>query len=87
MKEKTIFVCQNCGYQSLKWLGRCPQCSEWNTMLEERVEEKEEKRGLVSTSKPIPFTEIKKEEEGRIQTGLKEFDRVLGEVQLRAPLF
>ncbi len=78
MKEKTIFVCQNCGYQSLKWLGRCPQCSEWNTMLEERLEEKDEKRGLISTSKPIQFTEIKKEEEGRIQTGLKEFDRVLG---------
>ncbi|MCP2520385.1 DNA repair protein RadA [Candidatus Aminicenantes bacterium AC-335-B20] len=78
MKEKTFFVCQNCGYQSLKWLGKCPQCSEWNTMLEERIEEEEEKRGFVSASKPIPFTEIKKEEEERINTGLKEFDRVLG---------
>ncbi|MBE3554336.1 MAG: DNA repair protein RadA [Thermicanus sp.] len=77
-KTKNKFVCQQCGYESAKWMGRCPGCSEWNTMVEER-EEKEEKRWLSNRmEKPIPFNEVKGETAPRIQVGFRELDRVLG---------
>jgi len=44
-KIKTKYVCQSCGYESAKWMGRCPGCNEWNTLVEEFVEEKKAKRG------------------------------------------
>jgi DNA repair protein RadA/Sms len=81
-KAKTHFVCQSCGYQAPKWLGRCPGCQEWNTFVEERViEEKTPERdllGLERDSVPTPLTEIVAEERGRLQIGMGEFDRVLG---------
>jgi len=81
-KTKTHFVCQSCGYQLPKWLGRCPGCQEWNTFVEERViEEKEPQRdilGLESSAIPVPLTEIKGEEKERLTIGMGEFDRVLG---------
>ncbi len=81
-KAKTHFVCQACGYQAPKWLGRCPGCQEWNTFVEERViEEKVPERdllGLESEVVPTPITEIVGEERGRFQIGIGEFDRVLG---------
>jgi len=81
-KTKTHFVCQSCGYQLPKWLGRCPGCQEWNTFVEERIiEEKEPQRdilGLESTAIPVPLTEIKGEEKERLTIGMGEFDRVLG---------
>ena len=81
-KTKTHFVCQSCGYQMPKWLGRCPGCQEWNTFVEERiVEEKEPQRdllGLESSAIPVPLTEIKGEEKERLTIGMGEFDRVLG---------
>jgi DNA repair protein RadA/Sms len=81
-KVKTHFVCQSCGYQAPKWLGRCPGCQEWNTFVEERViEEKAPERDLLgfeSGAVPTPITEIVGEEKGRIQIGIGEFDRVLG---------
>ena len=81
-KAKTHFVCQSCGYQAPKWLGRCPGCQEWNTFVEERVvEEKVPERdllGLEAEAVPMPITEIMGEERGRLQTGFGEFDRVLG---------
>jgi DNA repair protein RadA/Sms len=81
-KTKTHFVCQSCGYQAPKWLGRCPGCQEWNTFVEERViEEKTPERdllGLERDSVPTPLTEIVAEERGRLQIGMGEFDRVLG---------
>ena len=81
-KIKTHFVCQSCGYQAPKWLGRCPGCQEWNTFVEERViEEKTPERdllGLERDSVPTPLTEIVAEERGRLQIGMGEFDRVLG---------
>lgn len=81
-KAKTHFVCQACGYQAPKWLGRCPGCQEWNTFVEERIiEEKPLERellGMESSAIPIPITEILPEERGRLRTGIQEFDRVLG---------
>ena len=81
-KAKTHFVCQSCGYQAPKWLGRCPGCQEWNTFVEERlIEEKIPERdllGLEAEAVPMPITEIIGEERGRLQTGFGEFDRVLG---------
>ncbi|MBS3917793.1 MAG: DNA repair protein RadA [Deltaproteobacteria bacterium] len=81
-KAKTQFVCQSCGYQAPKWLGRCPGCQEWNTFVEERiVEEKVPERNLLgfeNEAVPTAITEIVAEEKGRFQIGISEFDRVLG---------
>jgi DNA repair protein RadA/Sms len=81
-KVKTHFVCQSCGYQAPKWLGRCPGCQEWNTFVEERVvEEKVPERdplGFETEAVPTPITEIVGEEKERLQVGIAEFDRVLG---------
>ncbi len=81
-KAKTHFVCQSCGYQAPKWLGRCPGCQEWNTFVEERIiEEKIPERDLLgfeAAAFPIPITEVVGEERGRLQIGIGEFDRVLG---------
>src|SRR4030067_1184127 len=81
-KVKTHFVCQSCGYQAPKWLGKCPGCLEWNTFIEERViEEKVPERDLLgfeSEAVPMPITEIVGEERGRWQIVIGEFDRVLG---------
>jgi len=82
VKAKTHFVCQSCGYQAPKWLGKCPGCQAWNTFIEELiVEEKVPERdilGLESEAIPMPITGIVPEERGRLRTGIKEFDRVLG---------
>jgi len=81
-KAKTHFVCQSCGYQAPKWLGRCPGCQEWNTFVEERViEEKIPERDLLgfeAEAVPTPITKIISEERERLQVGIREFDRVLG---------
>jgi len=83
-KVKTAYFCQNCGHQSPKWLGRCPSCGEWNTLVEE-VLEKEDKKGPLTqwksvslASKPKAINEIKYEEEPRIVTIDGELNRVLG---------
>ncbi|NWF94487.1 MAG: DNA repair protein RadA [Syntrophaceae bacterium] len=81
-KAKTHFVCQSCGYQAPKWLGRCPGCQEWNTFVEERViEERAPERdlfGFEAEAVPLPISEIVGAERGRLQIGIGEFDRVLG---------
>jgi DNA repair protein RadA/Sms len=81
-KPKTQFVCQSCGYQAPKWLGKCPGCQSWNSFVEERViDEKAPERdllGMEMETPPVPITEISAEEKGRFQIGIGEFDRVLG---------
>ena len=81
MKTKTVFVCSNCGYESAKWLGKCPACNEWNSFYEEKV------TGTVSSSSgekvkksvtPRKLKEIEGISEVRISTGIGELDRVLG---------
>lgn len=80
--QKTIFVCQQCGYQSPKWLGKCPDCGEWNSLLEERepsARRESQKRGQrLSGAKPVAFTEIESVGDERHTAGIAEFDRVLG---------
>ncbi len=81
-KTKTVFYCQNCGYESSKWMGQCPSCREWNTFVEEpKIERKNETAGVVrrdNASQPRTLSEIEINEDERMSTGMKEFDRVLG---------
>lgn len=79
--KTTVFFCQSCGYESSKWMGQCPGCREWNTFVEETVDKKTEK--ILSsdhgkTHKPVSLNSVVMEQEERIQTGMQEFDRVLG---------
>lgn len=77
MKEKTAFVCQSCGAKAPKWMGRCPSCGEWETLIEE-LEEAVEAEFAFPASEPVLYNEIKQVEKKRIHTGIKELDRVLG---------
>ena len=80
-KNKSSFVCQNCGYKSAKYLGRCPNCGEWSSFVEE-VEVQEVKNQRVSMtgerSKPLKLDEVELFDTPRIETDLDEFNRVLG---------
>ena len=81
-KPETIFACQNCGHQSRKWLGKCPECGEWNSLVEER--ERTAKKGITRSGfklrdvTAIAYSEIESQDETRISSGVTEFDRVLG---------
>lgn len=77
--KKTVYFCQECGYESPKWLGQCPGCGQWNTFVEEEVSKltaKEEKR--TENAHPAHLSEIKSTMEERTSTGMEELDRVLG---------
>lgn len=78
-KSKSVYVCSECGYQSPKWLGKCPSCNQWNTM-EEEIENASSKplSKSSSVSKVMALDEITTDVEKRISTGINEFDRVLG---------
>ena len=87
-KKKTVFVCQNCGYESVKWVGNCPSCHEWNSFVEESIKP-EIKTGSPSAAisaklkqgnrkKPLPISSIEGSDENRILSGFPELDRVLG---------
>lgn len=77
---QTIFICQNCGRTSRKWLGQCPDCSQWNSFVEEvyRRDAKTIPNGLYGTSQVRPFDEIEPQDESRTSSGIAELDRVLG---------
>lgn len=80
MKTTTIYICQGCGYQSSKWLGKCPDCSAWNSFTEE-IRAKGKGASLpapVAGSAPIPICDVENEQEERLSCGISEFDRVLG---------
>lgn len=77
MKEKTAFVCQSCGFRPPKWMGRCPNCGEWDTLIEE-VETDVSAEFTFPPSEPILYTEVRQAEKKRIQTGIEELNRVLG---------
>ncbi len=83
-KIKTRYFCQECGYESAKWLGQCPGCRAWNTFAEEPVavtaggKEIKKPNAGGSQSRPAVLNEISMEEESRIPTGIGELDRVLG---------
>ncbi|MCE5194564.1 MAG: DNA repair protein RadA [Nitrospiraceae bacterium] len=77
-KAKTFYQCQACGYASPKWLGKCPDCGEWNTLVEERKEAKQSRRSSPGRPELQPLNSIESIREDRISTGIKELDRVLG---------
>lgn len=81
-KAKTsAFFCQECGYESAKWMGQCPGCRAWNSFVEEAVVKtsgKSGSRSLAEAVKPVTLDEIETSETERISSGIQEFDRVLG---------
>ena len=80
-KAKTIFFCQNCGFESSKWMGQCPGCKEWNSFAEEpQASTKKTAAGNVRKDTPQPKTlsEIEMNQAARMSTGMGELDRVLG---------
>jgi len=81
-KSRTIYVCQACGAQSPKWMGRCPDCGEWNSMLEEQEVSSSasslEKLTTNAQAIPRPITEIESSQDFRFSSSLQELDRVLG---------
>ena len=85
-KVKKAFFCQNCGYESVKWLGQCPSCNQWNTFVEEIIQKETVKNNgwqqynepNERTNKTIQLNEIKSSEEKRLMTPDEELNRVLG---------
>lgn len=81
-KSKTVYVCQQCGYETAKWMGKCPSCNNWNTFAEEqKIPEGKVKNPLASVtspSTPRSINEIKSGEQERFDTGMPELNRVLG---------
>ena len=79
-KEKLIFKCRECGYQTLQWMGKCPECGEWDSFIAEKRDEKSRAQNSLSQikNKPVPIHSIELLKEPRICTGIEEFDRVLG---------
>ena len=84
-KNKSVFYCQNCGFESTKWMGQCPGCREWNTFVEETVSAvssksttKSARAGHGAGQTPTVLADIAIQEEDRLRTGIGELDRVLG---------
>ena len=81
-KIKMVFVCSNCGYESSKWLGKCPGCNEWNSLYEEKITKTNDKIGGQAlekkSCKPLKLNEVIGKENSRVSTGFDELDRVLG---------
>jgi DNA repair protein RadA/Sms len=89
MKPKVVYACQECGAQSQKWLGRCPECGAWNSLVEERemptaagagaaAASAAARYSLAATAGPRLYEEIDTVVSARLPTGIDEFDRVLG---------
>ncbi len=76
--NKTVFVCNSCGAQSIKWSGRCPGCNEWNTLEEQIVVSAAKNKPTVFNSTAVKLNDIKIVDEHRYITGISELDRVLG---------
>ena len=81
-KKRTLFECQNCGFQSPRWVGKCPSCNSWDSLMELNSQQieylKSTKSNLSSSSKAVPITKIKSENIQRSTSGSKELDLVLG---------
>jgi DNA repair protein RadA/Sms len=81
-KTETVFVCQECGHKAGKWLGKCPECGEWNSLVEEKLQ-LSRKTGTRSGFQlrevtAVAFTDIEPQDDRRLPSGVTEFDRVLG---------
>ncbi len=80
-KENLLFKCRECGYQTPQWMGRCPECGQWDSIVKEKIQKKQNgSSGSLCNDfiKPIPIHSIEFQEEPRISTGIREVDRVLG---------
>lgn len=79
-KASAIFICQECGHQVPKWLGRCPECGSWNSFAEERKIQPADlkSRHKSESPPPLPITQVQSVQEHHLTTGIEEFDRVLG---------
>lgn len=79
-KEKQIFYCKDCGYESAKWLGQCPGCRSWNTFVEEKITVGAHKHSSIKKDAvaPTSILRVTTADESRIKTGITELDRVLG---------
>ena len=78
-KSRIKYICSNCGYESLRWLGKCPECESWNSFTEEVIESSKRKPVISKSKYELNTIEtISADEEERIKTGISEFDRVLG---------
>jgi len=82
LKTETTFICQSCGHQSRKWVGKCPECGEWNSLVEERAStsRKGATRSVFRRREvaAVAFNAIESQDDVRIPSGVAEFDRVLG---------
>jgi DNA repair protein RadA/Sms len=79
--QKSYFVCQNCGYKTSKWIGKCPSCNSWNTFSEEiefKSSSSQKAKSSFEKDSPISITKITQSKQSRIKTEFSEFDRVLG---------
>ncbi len=78
-KQKTTYICNKCGYETAKWLGKCPGCDSWNTFEEQfSAPQRHNNTVLVSNTSAKPLSEISLSDEPRFMTGISELDRVLG---------
>ena len=78
-KGKIRFVCQNCGYASAKWMGKCPECESWNTLVEELISKEKKAKTPALENIPMPITAVEGNNERRFSSGSAELDRVLGQ--------
>ena len=74
-RTRVLFQCQNCGHSSPKWLGKCPNCSEWNSFTEEQRVTKLKKQ---KSAEPVALPDISSSQDSRFSTGIRELDRTLG---------
>lgn len=91
MKSKTIYTCQACGHQSRKWLGRCPDCGEWQSFVEEFDQStiktpNQGAFGAINTTGPVKLSEVEGAAVSRVSSGIGELDRVLGGGMVRGSL-
>lgn len=82
-KTKSVYVCQDCGVESSKWVGKCPSCGAWNTFVEQVISKSSNQKsfsftGFAEKQKPQKLSEIKAKKEGRLSSNIKELDRILG---------
>ena len=79
-KTRTIFICQECGHQVSKWLGKCPECNSWSSFSEERQLQPSSSKSQnnFKSAAPLSITQVQPVQENRLMTGIGEFDRVLG---------
>ena len=79
-KTSSIYVCQQCGFQSSSYLGKCPQCDSWNSFVEQLLTKTPESKSkiVLGSSKPVNISDLEKRDFDRISTKIDEFNRVLG---------